>query len=107
MIRRVKRLVIGVVFAPLGFASIVVADLVSQWLCARFLSCAGALNCPIDVCEGDASLNMLRLAIWLSPPVVFGVSALAFSGRPRSLPAWLGLLAALVIAHSLIMVASR
>lgn len=107
MIRRVKRLAIGLVFALLGFASLVVTDLASQWLCARLLTCAAALNCPIDVCEGDARLTILRLAVWVGPAIVFGVSAFVFSGRERSLPAWLGLLTALVAAHTLIMVASR
>lgn len=89
----------------LGLPSLLVADLVSQWLCARLFACAKPLNCPIDLCYGDARLNMLRLAIWAGPPIVFGCSALAFSARRRPFLAWLSLLAALVTAHSLIMVA--
>lgn len=107
MIRRVKRLVAGLTFAGLGFVSLVVADLASQWLCARIFSCETALNCPIDVCEGDAQLTIARLAVWIGPAIVFGTSAIAFSGRRRSLPAWLGLLAALMAAHALIMAAFR
>ena len=107
MIHQAKRLAIGMVFALLGVASLVVADVVSQWLCARVFVCAAALNCPIDVCAGDERLNVQRLAVWVGPAVVFGASAFAFGGRRRSLPAWLGLLAALVIAHPLMMVAAR
>lgn len=107
MIRRVTRLVAGLTFAVMGFVSLVVADVASQWLCTRVFACDAALNCPIDVCEGDARLTFLRLAVWLGPAIVFGASAIAFSGRRRSLPAWLGLLAALMAAHSLIMAAFR
>lgn len=63
--------------------------------------------CPIDVCGGDARLDTLRLAVWVGPVVVFGVIAFAFGGRRQSLPAWLGLLAALVVAHSVITAALR
>lgn len=107
MISLGKRLAVGMLFALLGFFSLVMSDVVSQWLCARLFVCATASYCPIDVCEGDARLDMLRLAIWVGPSIVFGVSALAFSGRRRSLPAWLGLLAVLAIVHPLIMVAAR
>jgi len=107
MIHQANRLAIGMVFALLGVASLLVADVVSQWLCARFFVCVAAIYCPIDVCEGDERLNILRLAVWLGPSVVFAASAFVFGGRRRSLPAWLGLLAVLVVAHSLIMVASR
>lgn len=107
MIRQVRRLAIGMAFALLGFASLVMADLASQWLCARLLTCAAEAHCPIDVCEGDARQTMLRLAVWGGPAIVFGGSAFVFSSRRRSLTAWLGLLVALVAAHSLIMVATR
>ncbi|WP_208280506.1 hypothetical protein [Massilia oculi] len=107
MIRQANRLAIGIAFALVGAASLVVADAVSQWLCVRIFSCAAAGYCPIDVCEGDARLDTLRLAVWVGPAVVFGVIAFAFGGRRRSLPAWLGLLAALVVAHSLIIAAFR
>jgi len=107
VIRQANRLAITMVFALLGGASLVVADVVSQWLCARVFACAAGAYCPIDVCEGDARLDLLRLAVWIGPAVVFGASAFAFSGRRRSLPAWLGLLTALVVVRSLIMVAFR
>lgn len=107
MISRSTRLAVGIAFALLGAASLVMADLVSGWLCERVFSCASPFYCPIDVCEGDARSDTLRLAVWVGPVVVFGVIAFAFGGRRRSLSAWLGLLAALVVAHSLIMVAFR
>ena len=103
----IRRLAASMLFALLGLVSLLIADVASQWLCARLITCPKAINCPIDVCEGDAHLNIMRLAIWIGPSIVFGISALAFSGQRRSLPAWLGLLAALVVAHSLIMTASR
>lgn len=105
MIRQANRLAIGMVFALLGGASLVVADVLSEWLCARVFACAATAYCPIDVCEGDARLDMLRLGVWIGPAVVFGVSAFAFGGRRRSLLAWMGLLTALVVVHCLIMVA--
>jgi hypothetical protein len=107
MIRRAKRVGAGLVFALLGFISLVVADKVGQLLCARLFSCGRASACPIDVCEGDARLNALRLAVWVGPAVVFGTSAFVFGGRQRPLAAWVVLLVALVVAHALIMTAAR
>lgn len=103
----VKRLATVIVFSLLGLISLVIGDVVSQWLCARLFACGAAIECPIDVCEGDVHLTVLRLAVWIGPAVVFGISAFLFSGRRRSRYAWMGLLASLMVAHSLIMVASR
>jgi hypothetical protein len=106
VIRLVKRVAAGLLFAPLGFVSLVMADRLGQWLCAHVVGCRQAVNpCPIDVCAGDARLNMLRVVVWIGPAVVFGTSAFLFSGRQRPLGAWLVLLTALVIAHTLIMTA--
>lgn len=52
MTHQAIRLAIGMVFALLGVASLVVAEVVSQWLCARFFACAADSYCPIDVCGG-------------------------------------------------------
>jgi hypothetical protein len=107
MIQRVKRLGAGLVFALFGFVSLVVADKVGELLCAHLFACRRASACPIDVCEGDARLNALRLAVWVGPAVVFGASAFVFAGRPRPLAAWMALLATLVVAHVLVMTAAR
>jgi hypothetical protein len=103
----IKRVGLSLVFGLLGFVSLVVADTVSQLLCAYLSGCSRASACPIDVCEGDARLNALRLAVWVGPAVVFGASAFVFAGRQRPLAAWLVLLAALVVAHALVMTAAR
>jgi hypothetical protein len=102
-----KRIGFSLAFGLLGFVSLVVADTVSQLLCAYLPGCGRASACPIDVCEGDARLNALRLAVWVGPAVVFGASAFVFAGRQRPLAAWLVLLTALVVAHALVMTAAR
>jgi len=107
MIRSAKRLSVVLLFAVLGFVSLVVADNVSQLLCTQLFGCGRASACPIDVCEGGARLNALRLAVWVGPAIVFGSSAFVFGGRRRSLAAWLILLAALMMAHALVMTAAR
>lgn len=107
MIPPVKRVAAGLVFALLGFVSLIVADQVGQWLCAHVIGCAQMGSCPIDVCDADARLNMLRILVWFGPAVVFGSSAFLFGGRQRSLAAWLALLTALVVAHALIMTVAR
>jgi hypothetical protein len=103
----IKRIGFSLVFGLLGFVSLVVADTVCQLLCAYLSGCGRARACAIDVCEGDARLNALRLAVWVGPAVVFGASAFVFAGRQRPLAAWLVLLAALVVAHALVMTAAR
>jgi hypothetical protein len=107
MIRGGRRAGAVVLFALFGFVSLVVADTVSQLLCAYPASCGRAIACPIDVCEGDARLNALRLAVWVGPVVVFGASAFVFAGQRRPLAAWLVLLAGLMGAHALVMTATR
>lgn len=107
MIRRIKRIGVGMAFALLGFVSLAVADQVGLWLCAHLIGCGHVSACPIDVCDGDARLNMLRLLVWFGPAFVFGASAFIFGGRQRSIAAWLLLLAVLVLAHAMIMAAAR
>ena len=102
-----KRLAVGMAFALLGVAGLGVADMVSQWLCARVFACAASSYAPIDACEGDARLDMLRFAVWVGPAAAFGAGAFLFGGRRRSLPAWLGFLIALVAAHPSIMAGIR
>lgn len=106
MIRKGRRVGAVVLFALLGFVSLVVVDTVRQLLCAYLAGCGRAIACPIDVCEGDVRLNALRLAVWVGPVVVFGSSAFVFAGRRRPLGAWLMLLAALMVAHALVMTAA-
>jgi hypothetical protein len=107
MIHRVKRFGAVLLFALFGFVSLLVADKVGQLLCAHLFGCGRASACPIDVCEGDARLNALRLAVWVGPAVVFGASAFVFAGRQRPLAAWAVLLATLMAAHAVIMAAAR
>jgi hypothetical protein len=108
MIRRVKRVGTGLMFALFGFVSLIVADKVGQLLCAHLGDCRRASDaCPIDVCEGDVRLNLLRIAVWMGPAVVFGTSVFMFGGQQRPLTAWLTLLATLVVAHAVIMIAAR
>lgn len=107
MIRRVKRVGAGLVFALLGFVSLAIADQVDQWLCARIGGCGRLSDCPIDVCAGDARLTALRIAVWVGPAIVFGTCAFSFGGRQRSLLAWLVLLTVLVVAHAMVMIAAR
>lgn len=92
------------IFALLGLVSLAVSDQVDQWLCAHVIQCARHGDCPIDICIGDWKLNMLRTAIWIGPPVIFGASGFVFGGRQRSMGAWLLLLTTLVISHALIMI---
>lgn len=107
MIRRITRVTPVLIFGMLGLISLVVADKVNQCLCAHIINCTqAAVPCPIDVCAGDARLNMLRMAVWCGPTVVFGVSAFLFGRRSRPLHAWLALLATLVVAHAVIMAAA-
>lgn len=107
MIQSAKRLSLVLLFAVFGFVSLVLADNVSQLLCRHLFVCVHASACPIDVCEGDARLNAMRLAVWVGPAIVFGTSAFMFGGRHRSLAAWLVLLTALMIAHAVVMTAAR
>lgn len=72
----------------------------SQLLCAHLFGCSRKSACPINVCEGDARLSALRLAVCGGPAVVFEVCAFVLAGRQRPLVAWLLLLAALVVAHA-------
>lgn len=105
MTSRVKRGGAVLVFALMGFVSLVVADRAGRILCAHGIACAAPGNCALDVCEGDARLNMLRIAIWFGPAIVFGSSAFFFGGRRRPLAAWMMLLVGLMVSHAMIMVA--
>jgi peptidoglycan/LPS O-acetylase OafA/YrhL len=101
----IRRTGASLIFALLGFVSLVVADQARQWLCAHLLGgCVQtAGSCPIDVCVPDTRQSVLRIAVYFGPAVVFGVSAFLFGRRPRRVHAWLALLAGLVVAHALIM----
>jgi hypothetical protein len=104
----IRRAFPALVFALLGFVSLVVAVQVTTWLCSHILdNCIqAAAPCPIDVCEPDTRQYIIRIAVYFGPAIVFGGSAFLFSHRPRRIHAWLLLLAALVAVHVLVMTAA-
>lgn len=102
-----RRIIIAFAFALLGFASLLVANLTYTWTCNHFANFCKVYTgpCPgIDTCKPDALLNLALVAIYFGPSILFGIVGFIFSRRPRSALVWLGLIAGLVVLHSVLMI---
>lgn len=101
-----RRLFIAFAFVLLGFASLLVANFSYTWTCQHFVNFCKVYTgpCPgIDTCKPDSLLNLVLVAVYFGPSILFGIFGFIFSSRQRSALAWIGLIAGLVVLHSLIM----
>lgn len=103
-----RRVGIALVFALLGFVSLLLVDDLLTWLCAHVPGLCGRYSgqCPgIDVCTPDALKSVLLACVYFGPAVAFAATALLFSRRPRTWLAWLALPFVLFAAHAVVMFA--
>lgn len=103
----IRRVIIVFAFALLGFASLLVANFTYTWTCQHFTNFCKiyAGPCPgIDTCKPEALLNLVLVAVYFGPPILFGIVGFVFSRRPRSGLDWTGLILGLIALHSVIMI---
>lgn len=103
-----RRAGIALMFALLGFVSLLLVDDLLTWLCAHVSGVCRPYSgpCPgIDVCTPDALKSVLLTFIYFGPAVAFATIGFLFSRRPRPWSSWLALPSVLFAAHAVVMFA--
>ena len=103
----IRRIVIALAFAMLGFVSLLVVNITYTWTCNRFSGFCKIYTgpCPgIDVCTPDTLFSLVLIAVYFGPSIVFSMAGFFFSKQPRSAFAWGALLMGLVFTHSVVMI---